>query len=198
MGPGKGKKCACTCTCRHCAVPTEEVCRKKEKSEWIDFLQGQILHVPLHAPNMNKHLSWDDHELTLSAAGPVFSKCRLVVVFRTFHKQLECLPIYTHGGKGVQSKSYEDPEEWLSVKDERSSRKDTSQSLLVSLYNGQVVRENAHVHVTESITVERAGDVQVRGMMEGSSFAKLHQRRAKLDKAARNEAFKEECQQRVK
>ena len=197
MAPVQGKKCTCTCTCRNCAVPTGEVCRKKtKKSQRIEFVQGQILHVPLHVPNMDEKLSWNDRELTWSTAGPVFSKCRFVVVFRIFHKQMECLPIYTHGGRGVESKRFEDQNEWISVKDASLSRKDTSDSLFASLYHGQVVRENANIHVTGSVMVERAGDVQVRGMMEKSSFAKLHKRRAKLDKAAREETFKEECRQR--
>lgn len=189
MAPGQGKKCTCTCTCRYCAVPTEKVCRKKtKKSERIEFFQGQILHVPLHAPNMNHNLSWGCPELTLSMAGPVHSKCRFVVVFRIFNKQMECLPIYTHGGQGVGSKRFEDPEEWIAVQDASSTSRDISQFLFVRLDNDHV-RENAHVHVTESVTVERAGDVQVSGMMEESSFRQLQKRRAKLDKTARKEAF---------
>lgn len=198
MAPGQGKNCTCTCTCRSCAIPTENVSRKKnKKSERIDFLQGQILHVPLHAPNMNHELSWGCPELTLSTAGPVHSKCRFVVVFRIFRKQMECLPIYTHGGKGVASKHYEDPEEWIAVKDARWARQNIGESLFVRLNNNQDVRKNAHVHITESVMVERAaGDVRVRGMMEGFSLTHLHRRRAKLDKVARQVAFEEDCVKR--
>jgi hypothetical protein len=73
-----------------------------------DFVQGQILSVPLHVSNMNPRLAWGDSDLKLSSAGPVFSKYHFVVVFRKVHKQMECLPIYTNNGRGIEHKSEEE------------------------------------------------------------------------------------------
>lgn len=159
-------------------------------------MQGQILHVPLHVPNMNPKLLWEAPELTLSKAGPVYSKCRFVVVFRIFRNQMECLPIYTHGGRGVESKRNEDLSEWIPVKDARLASKDTSGSLFALLDNHQFVKENANVHVTESVMVERAGDVQIKGMMDERSFDRLCERRADLNRTERKKAFGEEFRRR--
>lgn len=203
MDPGQGQTCTCTCTCNHCDAPKngDDVCWKTRKGR-RDFAHGQILHVPLHASNMDPGLKWGHPCLKMSSsnAGPVHSKCRFVVVFRKFHKQMECLPIYTHGGNGVESKHNENLDEWIPVEnmsEKKPPNKNTSPSLFVSLEN-EPVRQNSYVHVTESVMVECADWIEIKGMMEEPSFGLLHEQRAKFNSAARKEAFDEYCQQRGK
>jgi hypothetical protein len=190
MGPEQVKQCTYTCTCKHCATTKiDGALRRRKNKKHGAFVQGQILYVPLHAPNMDPKLSLNNPELNLSSAGPVFSKCRFVIVLRKFHKQMECLPIYTHGGKGVERKPKYELKEWTHVQDaNRSSSKDTSMSLFASLDRGSV-NQNAYIYITESVIVEYAGDIQDRGRMEQSSFDRLHELRAELDEKAQQEVW---------
>jgi hypothetical protein len=128
--------------------------------------------------------------LELTSAGPVYSKYRLVVVFRMFQTQMECLPLYTNGGKGVAHFSKEKKTDWMPVENEferESSRKNKSQQLSVSL-KGEPVRPNTYVHVTESVMVDYADSAEISGKMEGSSFRRLHELRAELDNAQRKKS----------
>ena len=192
MAPGQGKKCTCTCTCRHCAAPEngEDVCWTTEKTR-LDFVQGQILYIPLHVSNMNRGLRWGNPDLKLSSAGPVFSKYRSVVVFRKFHHQMECLPIYTNSGRGIKHKSKAEKIEWVSVKDvaeKKSPSKGASQPLFVSL-DGKDVAPNSYIHITESVMVDCADDFWDEGRMERSSFKRLHEMRATLNEKVQQEAW---------
>lgn len=197
MASSLDPKRTCTCTCEHCADPKKnvDVCWKTDL-ERSDFHEGQILNVPLHASNMDPSLVWSDPNLNLSEnAGPVYSKCRLVVVFRIFHKQMECLPIYTNGGKGLDNKAEKEKPEWISVKrrfEKDLPRNDKRQPLVVSLD----MDPNSYLHITQSVTIECADWIDRVGRMEGTSFDRLHGLRADLNKAARNEAFIEDCRQR--
>lgn len=149
---------------------------------------------------MDRGLSWNDRKLKLSYAGPVYSKYRPVVVFRKFQTQMECLPLYTHNGRGIEHKSDGERKEWISVVDgpeTDSPCKDTDQQpLAVLLRDAEKVRENTFIHVTESMTVTCAEYVKRMGMMEESSFKRLHRLRVKLNKAAQQKALEEDRQRR--
>lgn len=140
---------------------------------------------------MNPRLRWGHLDLKLSSAGPVFSKCRFVVVFRRFHNQMECLPIYTNSGRGVKHKSKKEKVEWISVKDvseKESSGECTSPSLFASLDEG-FMAPHAYVHITQSVMVDCAGDVWDEGRMERSSFEHLHELRVALDEEVQQEVW---------
>lgn len=186
-------RCTCTWACRHDADPTTgvDVCWKKQyDKDWECFNQGRILRVPFHVSNMDPYLSWDDRKLTLSKAGPVYSKYRLVVVFRKFQTQMECLPFYTHNGKGVTCKTVEEKKEWVSVMDESEGVpqiEDEGRTLTMLLDDKEKVRPNACLHITESVMVEYAENIRDVGKLEWSSFEQLHKLRAALDESAEDQ-----------
>lgn len=130
-------------------------------------------------------------------AGPVYSKCRLVVVFRRFHKQMECLPIYTNGGNGLENKAEAEKPEWIAVKrrfEKDLPRNDKRQPLVMSLD----MDPNSYLHITQSVTVECADWIDRVGRMEERSFNRLHELRAELNRIERDKAFKGDCLQRGK
>jgi hypothetical protein len=137
---------------------------------------------------MDPSLSWSDRDLKLSNAGPVYSKYRPVVVFRKFHTQMECLPLYTNKGKGMDYKCDKEEKEWISVVDgpeTDSPCEDTYRPLTVLFRGTEKVKAKSCIHITHSVMVECAENVEHKGVMGRASFERLHKLRAALDKSAR-------------
>lgn len=180
-----------------------KTCRKSKIKDCESFKEGQILVVPFHVSNMDRKLSRENRKLTMTNAGPVYSKYRRVVIFRKFQAELECLPLYTNGGKGIEHKSNKEKEEWVSVVDgpeTYSPCEDASRRPLAVLLKGtEKVKANSCIHITHSVMVDCAENIFRKGMMERASFERLHQLRAELNKTARKEgqkSFEEECRRR--
>jgi hypothetical protein len=148
----------------------------------------------MHASNMDRSISWGNKGLKLSNAGPVFSKCRFVVVFRKFHNKMECLPMYTNSGRGIVHKADAEQIEWVSVKDVSKKKEwpstGASQPLFAWLLGDRPVDSNAYLHITESVMVDYADWIEDMGMMERDSFEHLHALRAARNKEARQEPWK--------
>jgi len=148
---------------------------------------------------MDRNLEWGNANLKLSSAGPVFSKYRWVVVFNMFQTQMECLALYTNDGKGMTRTSAKELNEWVAVVDKPgvdSTGEDKDGPLAVVLCGTEKVKEEAHLHITESVMVKYTENTRLRGRMTWDSFGRLHERRVALNKAARKKAFEEDCRQR--
>ena len=180
-----------------------KTCWKTKTKDCESFKEGQILVVPFHVSNMDRNLTWRNCKLTMTNAGPVYSKCRRVVVFRKFQAELECLPLYTNGGKGIEHKSDKEKEEWVSVVDGPETDSPCEDAgrrpLAVLLKDAEKVKANSYIHITHSVMVNCAEKIDRKGMMERASFERLHQLRAELNRTARKEgqeSFEEECRRR--
>ncbi|KAI0829141.1 hypothetical protein F5Y06DRAFT_302143 [Hypoxylon sp. FL0890] len=78
---------------------------------------GVIFSAPFHTPGSpdEMYISNQDPHLTASPYGTINSKYRKMVVLRVFGEHVQCLPIYTHNGRGLEGKEF--PKEYVSIRD---------------------------------------------------------------------------------
>ncbi|KAI1410510.1 hypothetical protein F5Y13DRAFT_202316 [Hypoxylon sp. FL1857] len=78
---------------------------------------GVIFSAPFHTPANSEeiNISNDDPNLTATAFGTVNSKYRKMIVLRVFGEHVQCLPIYTHNGRGLEGKEF--VREYVSIRD---------------------------------------------------------------------------------
>lgn len=81
------------------------------------YLPGVIFSAPLHtaATTDEMYIANDDPNLTATPYGTLNSKFRKMIVYRTFGEHLQCIPIYTHNGRGLEGKKYLN--EFVSIRD---------------------------------------------------------------------------------
>ncbi|KAI0386303.1 hypothetical protein F5Y04DRAFT_268359 [Hypomontagnella monticulosa] len=91
--------------------PTD--CRQRREV----YKPGLIFSTPFHTA-MNTgdaYIKIDDPNLTATPFGTVHSKFRKMIVLREFGEHVQCIPIYTHNGNGLQKK--ENHHEYVSIRD---------------------------------------------------------------------------------
>ncbi|KAI1458708.1 hypothetical protein F4805DRAFT_456422 [Annulohypoxylon moriforme] len=81
------------------------------------YFPGVIFSAPLHTAvsSDEMHVPTDDPNLTATPFGTLNSKFRKMVVYRVFGEHVQCLPIYTHNGRGLEGKEF--PAEFVSIRD---------------------------------------------------------------------------------
>jgi hypothetical protein len=141
-----------------------------------EFKFGGILKVTIHAVNTNPELSSDDEFVSQTKLGLVFSKSRPVIVLLRFRKHMECLPMSTHGGRGTSCMSEVEKTEYLPVvkRGSQQSANADSESRLIAASGGWDILPESVAHVTGSVYVSFAQVLVQTGVLEKSSFWKLH------------------------
>ncbi|KAI1141673.1 hypothetical protein F5Y05DRAFT_410228 [Hypoxylon sp. FL0543] len=78
---------------------------------------GVIFSAPFHTPagSEDMHIPDDDPSLTATPFGTINSKFRKMIVLRVFGEHVQCLPIYSHNGRGLEGKDF--PREYVSIRD---------------------------------------------------------------------------------
>jgi hypothetical protein len=172
--------------------PDEQQVLQMGNEQVTVFRPGDILWLMIHAPNTNPKLTPKDTCLSVTKNGEIYSKPRPVIVFRIFHRHMECLLMYTHRGTGLSQKS--EPERKERVRVVNSSEK--QQMLSGDIYLPLVAKADegkpdmdpqSVVHITASMDIWSAKDVEKIGSIESSSFQRLHSLRASLDSNAQRE-----------
>lgn len=94
------------------------VCFKSPYKRWT-FDKGDVIAVPYHVANMNENLD-------IAAAnggcretkfGPILSKQRMCIVLWKHHECMTCLPLYSHGHRGIAAKQGDREEDYIEVLD---------------------------------------------------------------------------------
>ncbi|KAI1086976.1 hypothetical protein F5B19DRAFT_487062 [Rostrohypoxylon terebratum] len=72
------------------------------------YRPGVIFSAPLHTAvtTDEMYIANDDPNLTATPFGTLNSKFRKMIVYRNFGEHLQCIPIYTHNGKGLEGKDF--------------------------------------------------------------------------------------------
>lgn len=91
-----------------------DVCRLSNRSH-NSYHLGDILSVPYHTANTNPNANFDDPHLKETVVGPVYPKRRMFVVLVKYQNHLECLPLYSHGGRGIKHKHVQERKEYVAV-----------------------------------------------------------------------------------
>ena len=96
-----------------------------------DIKPGVIIRAPVHQQDY-KGVSQEsevtaypgkiaDQHVTPSRYGDIYTKVRKMIVVGVFEQHFTAVPLFTHNGSGLQNKRR--PEEYISVRDHRSSRR---------------------------------------------------------------------------
>ncbi|KAI5866305.1 hypothetical protein GGS23DRAFT_617368 [Durotheca rogersii] len=81
------------------------------------YVPGTVFSAPFHTSSSSDemYVQADDPNLTATPFGTVCSKYRKMIVIRVYGEHCTCLPIYTHNGRGLDSKEF--PKEFVSIRD---------------------------------------------------------------------------------
>ncbi|MCJ1223949.1 hypothetical protein MMC12_000592 [Toensbergia leucococca] len=95
---------------------------KGQKVPKEKFKLGMIIRAVLHEPDFTggrgtSNITVAGNYTTNTTYGPVHSKCRKMIIVALYEDNYVCLPLYTHNGRGLQSKA--NPDEFVSIKDHR-------------------------------------------------------------------------------
>ncbi|KAI2627085.1 hypothetical protein GGS26DRAFT_592702 [Hypomontagnella submonticulosa] len=81
------------------------------------YAPGVIFSAPVHTSTSSEemYVPYDDPNLTATPFGTVLSKFRKMVILKVYGEHVQCLPIYTHNGRGLDGKEF--PREYVSIRD---------------------------------------------------------------------------------
>ena len=74
--------------------------------------------MPFHTPNCNPNVSPTDKRLQMTCEGPVYSKCRMVIVLLIYEQDMLCVPLYTFNSSGLRNKPNHVKREYVSAMNE--------------------------------------------------------------------------------
>ncbi|KAI0138906.1 hypothetical protein F4776DRAFT_41751 [Hypoxylon sp. NC0597] len=140
---------------------------------------GVIFSAPLHAPagTEEMHISNDDPNLTATPFGTVHSKYRKMVVLRVFGEHVQCLPIYTHNGRGLEGKEF--PREYVSIRDLGDRRPEADEGPHLGLrasrdnkYEGTFISGRSVIKLTEIYSHRYESPATIEGRLDLSSDSK--------------------------
>ena len=85
-----------------------------------DYKPGMLFSAPLHTEDWHANAQPNYNTTVSEAFGPVFTKFRMMVVIAKYESHYISLPIYTHGGRGIDRKDAK--WEYVSIRDPRQKR----------------------------------------------------------------------------
>ena len=85
-----------------------------------DFKAGMIFMAPIHTEDWHANAQPNSYTTISQTYGPIYTKCRMMIVVAKYENHYVSLPIYTHGGHGIERK----PAKWeyVSIRDSRQPR----------------------------------------------------------------------------
>ncbi|KAL8782994.1 MAG: hypothetical protein Q9213_004951 [Squamulea squamosa] len=118
-------------------VELEEL--KSHKLSKADFKPGMIIRALIHeqdyaASSSRSNITVVDKYRSETRYGPIYTKCRKMIVLALFEDHYTAIPVFTHNGNGLDRKNK--PEEFVSIKDHRARDESPPLSL-----NGQLVTD---------------------------------------------------------
>ncbi|KAI1205514.1 uncharacterized protein F4807DRAFT_464601 [Annulohypoxylon truncatum] len=137
------------------------------------YLPGVIFSAPLHtAVSADElHVPTDDPNLTATPFGTLNSKFRKMIVYRVFGEHLQCLPIYTHNGRGLEGKEF--PKEFVSIRDLDESFPEPYEGPYIGVcarryneYKGTFIKGKAVVKLTELYTHRYEAPATIEGRVD--------------------------------
>lgn len=104
-----------------------------------DFKPGMIIRALLHeqdyeASSSRSNITVADKYRSSTKFGPIYTKCRKMIVLALYEDHYTAIPVFTHNGNGLDRKNK--PEEFISIKDHRAKFECPPLSL-----NGQLVTD---------------------------------------------------------
>ena len=85
-----------------------------------DYKPGMMFSAPLHTEDWQANAQPNYNTTVSEEFGPVYSKFRIMVVIAKYESHYVSLPIYTHGGRGIDKKDAK--WEFVSIRDPRQKR----------------------------------------------------------------------------
>ncbi|OTA61521.1 hypothetical protein K449DRAFT_395585 [Hypoxylon sp. EC38] len=140
---------------------------------------GVIFSAPYHTPanTESMHITNDDPNLTATPFGTVNSKFRKMVVIRIFGEHIQCLPIYTHNGRGLEGKEF--PREYVSIRNLDDSRPAPDEGPHLGLrasrdsqYRGTFITGRSVIKLTEIYSHRYESQATIEGKLDIYSDSK--------------------------
>ena len=105
--------------------PTPQACRSFQHQRCVqlrkaDYKPGMMFSAPLHTEDWHANAQPNYNTTVSKAFGPVYTKFRMMVVIAKYESHYTALPIYTHGGRGIDKKDAK--WEFVSIRDPRQKR----------------------------------------------------------------------------
>ncbi|KAI0888293.1 uncharacterized protein GGS22DRAFT_185672 [Annulohypoxylon maeteangense] len=134
------------------------------------YFPGVVFSAPVHTAVASDelHVPNDDPHLTATPFGTLNSKYRKMIVYRVFGEHLQCLPIYTHNGRGLEGKEF--PEEFVSIRDVDDPHPNRDEGPYIGIdarrergYRGMFIQGKAVVKLTESYTHRYEAPATIEG-----------------------------------
>ena len=140
-----------------------------------DFMSGMIINTVVFQEDSNPYLSRGSIHTSMSAFCNVYGKPRYLIVTQLHETHYQALPIYCHGGKGLQGKeSYE--HDFVSVRDGRIKQNFEALSVYLPLVtNGQgpFLDPKSVLHFTHPISRRYELKIDVCGSLRPESVKEL-------------------------
>ncbi|KAL8681811.1 MAG: hypothetical protein Q9186_002126 [Xanthomendoza sp. 1 TL-2023] len=126
-----------------------------------DFKPGLIIRALLHeqdyeASSSRSNITIADKYRSNTNYGPIYTKCRKMIVLALFEDHYTAIPIFTHNGNGLARKKK--PEEYVSIVDHRAKYESpplnfNGQLVTDQMYNGtQLFDAKSTAHVTYALS----------------------------------------------
>lgn len=145
---------------------------------------GAIFSAPLHSQVSDMSNIHGGHNSGLSYVvqtknncGPVYSKFRKFICVKRFHHHVCAVPIYTHGGKGLEGKHEEQKSEFVSLREINAAKTKSPESKYDLLWampaKGRTMEPRETVWFTFQHTLMYTNAATYEGQLSGPSLLKL-------------------------
>lgn len=140
-----------------------------------DLPVGTIIDCPFHTPENGTEVDTLDTDRMATVCGIVHTKTRLMVVVKNLAMHAVCVPVYSHGGKGLAGKSAETGMEFVAVQNIWSNwvPENGHQALLAASHSGQIFKDKSYVKFTELRSHYYGAMCGLVGKMDDASTSRL-------------------------
>lgn len=149
----------------------------------------QLLHVPLLISNADYPMCYScrdrpgllaptsDTQSVETTHGRIYSKLRWFIIVAIFTENYIALPLFTHGGKGLDAKPIEALDEYISVYDPRNPGPELQlsahQPLRTCDMSGTILRVNTCAHISNPVSRNYTLRVETKGRLNKSSTERI-------------------------
>ncbi|KAK3112384.1 hypothetical protein LTR53_011402 [Teratosphaeriaceae sp. CCFEE 6253] len=157
-----------------------------------DFCKGDIISLPFHTANSNPNVDPNDERLTETVEGYVYSKRRMLAVLWIYGDAMFCLPMFSFGSRGIQSKPERLRHEYVAlrnVKDRRFVNQGVHAPVDATHSNKPFTPETA-IHITGGVKVGCNEDIAFCGRLTETGYMDLLELYKAQSEAAQGEMWR--------
>lgn len=128
-----------------------------------------------HTPDSETEVDTLDINRGATVCGVVYTKTRLMVVVKNHAIHSVCVPLYSHGGKGLAGKSPEAKEEFIAVQNVWSNwaPENGHRALLAASQTSQAFKDMSYVKFTELRSHSYGTMCGLAGKLDDASTSRL-------------------------